>query len=80
MRERTTRSPVRIAGAGICCLDHLVVAPQAGWGDTAHVARYDAQGGGINVSPRFDAAAKGMGQLLLDMPIKVSAAIAQQLN
>ena len=41
---------------------------------------YDAQGGGINVSPRFDAAAKGMGQLLLEIPIKVSAAIAQQLN
>ncbi len=41
---------------------------------------YDAQGGGINVSPRFDAAAKGMGQLLLETPIKVSRAIAQELN
>ena len=41
---------------------------------------YDAQGGGINVSPRFDAAAKGMGQLLLEIPIKVSRAIAQELS
>jgi len=41
---------------------------------------HDAQGGGINVSPRFDAAAKSMGQLLIEAPIKVSRTIASQLN
>ncbi|HIJ74707.1 MAG TPA: carbohydrate kinase family protein, partial [Candidatus Hydrogenedentes bacterium] len=37
----------RIAGAGICCLDHIVVSPQVGWGDTAYVTDYRAQGGGL---------------------------------
>lgn len=37
----------RIAGAGICCLDHIVTAPQAPWGDTALVSGYSVQGGGL---------------------------------
>ena len=37
---------------------------------------HDAQGGGINVSPRFDAAAKSMGQHLLEMPIRIPATMA----
>jgi len=36
---------------------------------------HDAQGGGINLSPRFDAAAKSMGQHLLEMPVRVPAAL-----
>jgi hypothetical protein len=32
---------------------------------------HDAQGGGINLSPRFDAAAKSMAQHLLEMPVRV---------
>ncbi|QZP09264.1 acyclic terpene utilization AtuA family protein [Caenibius sp. WL] len=41
---------------------------------------HDAQGGGINMSPRFDPAAKSMGQVLLEMPVKVPAAIAAGLR
>lgn len=37
----------RIAGAGVCCLDHIVVSPQVSWGSTAHVTNYLAQGGGL---------------------------------
>jgi hypothetical protein len=33
----------------------------------------DAQAGGINLSPRLDPAAKGMGQHLLEMPVRVPA-------
>lgn len=41
---------------------------------------HDAQGGGINMSPRFDAAAKTMGQFLLEMPVRVPAAMARELE
>lgn len=41
---------------------------------------HDAQGGGINVSPRLDAAAKSMAQLLLEMPVPVPAALAAQVG
>ncbi|MEO0030278.1 MAG: hypothetical protein RIS94_36 [Pseudomonadota bacterium] len=40
---------------------------------------HDAQGGGINLSPRFDAAAKSMGQHLLEMPVRVPAHLAREL-
>lgn len=40
---------------------------------------HDAQGGGINLSPRFDAAAKSMGQHLLEMPVKIPADLARKL-
>lgn len=40
---------------------------------------HDAQGGGINLSPRFDAAAKSMGQHLLEMPVRVPAQLARAL-
>lgn len=36
-----------IAGAGICCLDHILVAPQIPWGDTAQLEDYRTQGGGL---------------------------------
>lgn len=36
-----------IAGAGICCLDHIMVSPRVAWGDTAFVSNYDIQGGGL---------------------------------
>lgn len=40
-------STPRIAGAGICCLDHIVVSPQVRWGGTAYVSDYCVQGGGL---------------------------------
>ena len=41
---------------------------------------HDAQGGGINLSPRFDAAAKSMGQHLLEMPVRIPADLARTLD
>lgn len=38
---------------------------------------HDAQGGGINLSPRFDAAAKSMAQHLLEIPVMVPAALLE---
>jgi len=37
----------RIAGAGICCLDHILTAPQVPWGGSAWVNDYRDQGGGL---------------------------------
>lgn len=37
----------RIAGAGVCTLDHIVVSPRVSWGGTARVSSYLAQGGGL---------------------------------
>ena len=61
--------------------------------DASRVLRYDLPGfnalnfvvdeslaGGINNSPRLDAAAKGMGQHLLEFPVPVSPAIAAALG
>lgn len=39
--------PLRIAGAGICCLDHFVVAPSIPYGSSTHMADYFVQGGGL---------------------------------
>lgn len=39
--------PPVIAGAGIACLDHIIVAPQIPWGDSARVTSYHQQGGGL---------------------------------
>jgi sugar/nucleoside kinase (ribokinase family) len=44
---RIKRKPPQIAGAGVCCLDHIFVAPQIAWGGTARVEEYRAQGGGL---------------------------------
>lgn len=41
---------------------------------------HDAQGGGINLSPRFDAAAKSMAQHLLEIPVKVPATLLENLE
>lgn len=41
---------------------------------------YEAQGGGISMSPRLDAAAKSMGQHLLGVEIPVSADIAREIG
>lgn len=38
---------VRVAGAGICCMDYIVVAPHVDWGDMAVVTDYLIQGGGL---------------------------------
>ena len=40
----------------------------------------DAQGGGINLSPRLDPAAKGMGQHLLEFPVPVPPALAARIK
>ncbi|MCC6484883.1 MAG: hypothetical protein IT209_08560 [Armatimonadetes bacterium] len=37
----------RIAGAGICCLDHIVTAPQVPIGNTGRIRDYRKQGGGL---------------------------------
>ena len=42
-----TNKAVRIAGAGICCLDHIVVSPRVRWGDTTSICEYCIQGGGL---------------------------------
>lgn len=47
MAARTKRKFPRIAGAGICCLDHIFVTPQIAWGGTARVEEYRVQGGGL---------------------------------
>ena len=39
--------PVCIVGAGICCLDHIIVSPQVAWGNTTTVLNYCVQGGGL---------------------------------
>jgi len=62
----------RIAGAGICCLDHFVVAPSIPYGSGAHVTDYLAQGGGL-VATAIAAAARlgadcGLFSLLGDDP------------
>jgi sulfofructose kinase len=44
--ESANRIP-RIAGAGVCCQDYIVVAPRVNWGDTTHVVEFLAQGGGL---------------------------------
>lgn len=38
---------IKIAGAGICCQDYIVMSPQVEWGDTAIVSDYRVQGGGL---------------------------------
>lgn len=47
MAARIKRKFPKIAGAGICCLDHIFVAPQVAWGGTARVEEYRVQGGGL---------------------------------
>lgn len=47
--------------------------------DALNFVVHDAQGGGINLSPRFDAAAKSMAQLLLEFPVPLPAALAAGL-
>lgn len=37
----------QIAGAGVCCQDHLVVTPPLAWGETAPIQEYHEQGGGL---------------------------------
>jgi sulfofructose kinase len=46
MRSRKAPFP-KIAGAGICCLDHILTAPQIPWGTSAHVEKYHIQAGGL---------------------------------
>ncbi|MBI2844518.1 MAG: hypothetical protein HYX78_14075 [Armatimonadetes bacterium] len=45
--NRLGNGPIAIAGAGICCLDYLVTAPQVKYGCTARVRDYRVQGGGL---------------------------------
>jgi len=47
LAARTKKEIPRIAGAGVCCLDHIFVAPQITWGGTAPVEEYRVQGGGL---------------------------------
>lgn len=36
-----------IVGAGIACIDHIVVSPQVQWGDTALISKYSIMPGGL---------------------------------
>ena len=36
-----------VAGAGISCLDYVIVAPRVKWGETAEITHYAEQGGGL---------------------------------
>jgi sulfofructose kinase len=47
LAARTKKGVPRIAGAGVCCLDHIFIAPQIPWGGTAPVEEYRVQGGGL---------------------------------
>ena len=47
MRTERLNTAPHIAGAGVCCLDHIVIAPQIAWGESTHVSNYFAQGGGL---------------------------------
>jgi sugar/nucleoside kinase (ribokinase family) len=48
VRSKANRPQVpQIAGAGICCLDHIFVAPPVAWGETGQVEDYYVQGGGL---------------------------------
>ena len=59
--------PPRIVGAGICCLDHIVVAPTIPWGDTAQVREYCMQGGGLVATALVACARLGAQTELLSM-------------
>ena len=61
------KSPPRIVGAGICCLDHIVVAPTIAWGDTAHVREYCVQGGGLVATALVACARLGADTALFSM-------------
>ena len=47
MAARTKPRLPRVSGAGVCCLDHIFVAPRIVWGGTAKVEEYRVQGGGL---------------------------------
>ncbi|HQH69529.1 MAG TPA: PfkB family carbohydrate kinase [Candidatus Hydrogenedentes bacterium] len=59
--------PIRIVGAGICCLDHIVVAPTVPWGNTAPVREYCMQGGGLVATALVACARLGAQTELLSM-------------
>jgi sugar/nucleoside kinase (ribokinase family) len=63
----TKDRPLRIVGAGICCLDHIVVAPAIPWGDTARVREYCVQGGGLVATALVACARLGARTELLSM-------------
>lgn len=48
--ELIVSDAIIVAGAGICCLDHIVTSPAVKWGDTAMVSDYQAQGGGLDAT------------------------------
>ncbi len=39
-----------VVGAGIACLDHIVVSPQPQWGQTAEASEYAVEGGGLTAT------------------------------
>lgn len=63
--DPASRRVDRYEAPGFCALNFVV---------------HDAQGGGINLSPRFDAAAKSMAQHLLEIPVPIPAALAARLD
>lgn len=59
MKHPKQPAQVRIAGAGIACLDYLFEAPPAAWGDTVRVGRWMTEGGGKTATALVTAARLG---------------------
>lgn len=47
---RAATEHIRIAGAGVACLDYIVVTPGVAWGDTAHISAFHEEGGGLTAT------------------------------
>jgi len=71
----------RIAGAGVCCLDHIFVTPQIAWGGTTHVDEYRVQGGGLVATALVACARLGASCYLFSFlsPDEVGAQVASEL-
>ncbi len=77
-----SRRTPRIAGAGVCCLDRLVVTPPLAWGETAHIRRYVEQGGGLVATALVACARLGAETALYSLlgDDAVAAAILRELE
>jgi sugar/nucleoside kinase (ribokinase family) len=81
MKAQTKEKIPRIDGAGVCCLDHIFVAPQITWGGTAAVEEYRVQGGGLVATALVAAARLGASCCLFSFlsPDEAGAQVASEL-
>ncbi|MBN2408175.1 MAG: hypothetical protein JXE07_00435 [Candidatus Aminicenantes bacterium] len=47
MKARPGKAVPQIAGAGVCCLDHIFSSPRIPWGETVQIEESRVQGGGL---------------------------------